>query len=117
MKLRILALILLLSVAIAGAMAHGDKKHVMGTVSKVGADSVTVKQADAKEVEVKIVTTTVFVWHGKEADQPASLRDILVGDSVVIHATPKGDTLEAAEVRFSHAAAVAAPAAARKPKS
>jgi hypothetical protein len=35
------------------------------------------------------------------ADKPAALSDLAVGENVVIHATPKGDDLEADEVRFS----------------
>jgi hypothetical protein len=35
------------------------------------------------------------------ADKPASLSDLAVGENVVIHATPKGNDLEADEVRFS----------------
>jgi hypothetical protein len=46
-------------------------------------------------------------------DKPATLSDLAVGDRVVIHATPKGEILEAAEVRFSAAAATAT----SKPKS
>jgi hypothetical protein len=117
MRLRFFAILGLLCVVAIGAFAHGDKKHVTGVVEKIGTDSVTVKSADAKSVEVKVVASTVFILRVNAADKPAALGDLLVGDHVVIHATPKGDTLEAAEVRFSHAAAVAAPVAAGKPKS
>jgi hypothetical protein len=123
MKLRFAAF--LLSVAMIGcaAFAHGDKKHVSGTVEKITADSVFVKTADGKSVEVKLVSSTLYVLHvvnrsgtpsTATADKPAKLSDLAVGDRVLIHATPKGDTLEAAEVRFS---APTAAAAAGKPKA
>jgi hypothetical protein len=97
-------------------MAHGDKKHVVGTVEKVSADSVSVKIADGTSVEVKIVATTTFVLRSGSVDKPAKAADLAVGDRVVIHATPKGETLEADEVRFS-APASAATGAAPKPKA
>ena len=53
---------------------------------------------------------------GEVAAVGSEVRDLVVGDRVVIHATPKGDTLEAAEVRFS-APGTAAAGAASKPKS
>ena len=80
------------------AFAHGDKKHVMGTLEKINADSVVVKQADGKSVEVKLVSGTMYVSRDGKA---AQLSDLAVGDRVVIHATPTGDTLSADEVKFS----------------
>jgi hypothetical protein len=123
MKRHIAAFLLSLALVASAALAHGDKKHVSGTVEKITADSVFVKTAEGKSVEVKLVASTVYVRHiaGAAApandatqDKPAKLSDLAVGDRVLIHATPKGDTLEAAEVRFS---APAAAAAASKPQS
>lgn len=124
MKLRLGAFFLGIAVICGAAFAHGDKKHVSGTVQKITADSVFVKTADGTAVEVKLVSSTVYVLHvaspaGAHADanpdKPAKFSDLAVGDRVLIHATPKGDTLEAAEVRFS--APGAAAAATSKPKS
>lgn len=112
MKLRSLAVLLAIGLIAGSALAHGDKKHVVGTVEKTSADSVTVKTADGKSVEVKLVVTTTFLLRSGNADKPAKLSDLAVGDRVVIHATAKGDTLEAAEVKFSAPAA----AATSKPK-
>lgn len=116
MRLRILGLLLSLALLASGILAHGDKKHVVGTVDKVSADSVTVKIADGSLVEVKLVTATTFILRSGNVDKPAKASDLVVGDRVVIHATPKGETLEAAEVRFS-SPATAATGAAPKPKS
>jgi hypothetical protein len=81
--------------------AHGDKKHVIGTIEKLNSGSVTVKTRDGKSVQVKLVPSTVYVARVATADKPAALADLAVGENVVIHATPKGDDLEADEVRFS----------------
>lgn len=122
MKLRVAAFLLPLALVASAALAHGDKKHINGTVEKITADSVFVKTADGKSVEVKLVTSTVYVLRvvGPSAtpsdgsqDKPAKLSDLAVGDRVLVHATPKGDTLEAAEITFSAPSV----AAASKPKS
>jgi len=113
MKLRSFAVILSLAILAAAALAHGDKKHVTGTVEKTSADSITVKTADGKSVEVKVVAATTYLLRSGNVDKPAKFSDVAVGDRVVIHATPKGETLESAEVRFSAPAV----AAASKPKS
>jgi hypothetical protein len=121
MKVRFAAFLLSLAAVCGAAFAHGDLKHVSGTVEKITASSIFVKTADGKSVEVKIVLSTVYVFHvasqsgtpsDASQDKPAKLADLAVGDRVLIHAKPNGDTLEAAEVKFSLPAA-----AAGKPKS
>jgi len=92
-----LALVLIVTVA----MAHGDKKHVIGTLEKINADSVVVKTADGKSVEVKLVPSTMYVSRVGNEDKSAQLSDLEVGIRVVIHATPNGEALEANEVKFS----------------
>lgn len=113
----------LLSVALALAFvasalpAHGNKVHVMGTVEKIGGDSLSVKGKDGKSVEVKLVASTVYLRRSNNEDKPAKLSDLAVGDLVVIHATPKENTLEADEVKFSIPASKTDAAAPSKPKS
>ena len=114
MKLRSLAVLLSFGLLAVASLAHGDFKHVIGTVEKTSADSVTVKTAAGTSVEVKLLATTTFVMRSAGVDKPAKFSDLAVGDRVVIHARLKGDTLEAAEVRFS---APAPAAAASAPKS
>lgn len=92
--------ILMLLLAVL-AFGHGDKVHVLGTVTKVSASSITVTAADGKSTEVKLVASTVYILHNVNADQPAKAGDVRVGDLVVIHATPKNEVLEANEVKFS----------------
>ena len=83
------------------AFAHGDKKHVTGTLEKISGDSVVVKTAAGKSVEVKLVASTMYVSRIGNEDKPAKVSDLAVGDRVVIHAMPKGETLEANEIKFS----------------
>jgi len=111
---RLYALLAIAALMASVALAHGDKKHVVGTLEKINTDSVVVKTAAGKSVEVKLVATTMYVSHAGNEDKPAKLADLAIGDRVVIHATPKGETLEANEVKFS---APAADASAVKPKS
>ena len=110
MKVKWITLALALVFSAGATLAHGNKVHVRGKVEKVGGDSLQVKTPDGKSVEVKLVASTVYIQHmavkpGEPADanddRPAKLADVAVGDAVVIHATPKGGTLEADEVKFS----------------
>jgi hypothetical protein len=118
MKFRFPPFLALIVLTAAGAFGHGDKKHVVGTLEKINADSVVVKTADGKSVEVKLAAATAYVSRINNADKPAKVSDLAVGDRVVIHATPRGETLEADEIKFSPASAAhtAAPAA-KKPSS
>jgi hypothetical protein len=113
-KTKMYALLVIIGLAASVTLAHGDKKHIVGTVEKVGADSVLVKTAAGKSVEVKLIGSTVFVSRVGNEDRPAKQADLAVGDRVVIHATPRGETLEANEVRFS---APSSSAATAKPRS
>jgi hypothetical protein len=95
-------------------LAHGDKKHIVGTLEKVNPDSVVVKTAAGKSVEVKLLASTMYVSRVGNEDKSARVSDLAVGDRVVIHATPKGETLEATEIRFS---APSSSASTAKPRS
>ena len=106
MKLRLSLLGLVFAVVVGTAFAHGNKVHVKGTVEKIGADSVAVKTADGKTVEVKFAATTIFLSRSNNEDKPAKASDLAAGDLVVIHATPKDKILEADEIKFSVPAAV-----------
>jgi len=77
-------------------LAHGNEKHVLGTVTKITESEITVETPAKEIVTVKIVTESKFVKGGVEA----ALKDLKVGDRVAIHAKLVGSTLEAQEVRF-----------------
>jgi hypothetical protein len=118
MKLRLGSLALLMALVSSIAFAHGTKVHVRGTVEKIGADSVVVKTPDGKSVEVKIAASTVFLSRYNNEDKPAKASDLAPGDLVVIHASPKDNTLEADEIKFSVPTATKPAASApAKPKS
>jgi hypothetical protein len=115
MKRKFFTLFLTVAFVAVAASAHGDKKHVIGTIEKINSGSVTVKTRDGKSVEVKLVASTAYVARVAATDKPAALSDLAVGENVVIHATPKGDQLEAEEVRFSAAGATRSPAPKAQP--
>ena len=113
-KSRVYAFLAVAALLGSATLAHGDKKHVVGTLEKVTADSIVVKTAAGKSVEVKLISSTTFTSRVGNEDKPARAADLAVGDRVVIHATPKGETLEANEVKFS---APASSAATSKPRT
>lgn len=98
MKFRGILLTVILAVATTTALAHGDQKHVVGTVEKISVDAVVVKTGDGKSVEVKLLSKTIYMQKDGKSAQSS---DLTVGDRVVIHATPHGDALEANEVKFA----------------
>jgi hypothetical protein len=102
---RILALFAILSFATV-ALAHGTDKHVVGTVTKITESEITVETQTKDLQVVKIAADTEFVKSGANA----TIKDLKVGDRVVIHAKPVGSDLIAHEVRFGKSApATAAP--------
>jgi hypothetical protein len=82
------------------AFAHGSQKHVMGHVTAVAANSITVETTSHETQSIQITSQTKFVKGGK----PASASELKVGDRVVVHAKPAGAKLEATEVMFANAA-------------
>lgn len=116
MKLRVPAFAVLFALMATSTFAHGNKKHIMGTLEKISADSVVVKLSDGKSVEVKLVSATAYVLRVGQEDKPAKASDLTVGARVAIHATPKGDTLEADEIKFAKPGAAAATPAFAKTK-
>jgi hypothetical protein len=93
---KIFSIALLLIVFASVAVAHGTDKHVMGVVTKITDSEITVESTDKQTTVVKIAATTEFVKSGVAA----ALKDLKVGDRVVIHAAPVGADLVAHEVRF-----------------
>ena len=116
MRMRWVSILLLLALGANSVFAHGNQVHVVGTVEKTGSDAIVVKTKEGKSVEVRVAASTVYVARINNQDKPAKLADLVAGDFVVIHATPKNNGLEADQVRFSHAVAPKAVAAAA-PKS
>src|SRR5712691_6004885 len=93
---RTLAVGSLLFVMSVMALAHGKEKHVMGTVTSISDSSITVETTGKKSVTVDVSDKTKF----EKSGSPATLKDLKVGDKVVVHADISGDKLVANEVHF-----------------
>jgi hypothetical protein len=93
---RIVAVVTLLFMLSLVAAAHGNQKHVMGKVTSISDSSITVETTAQRSVTVEVSDKTKFEKNGAAA----SLKDLKVGDKVVIHAGVSGTKLVANEVRF-----------------
>jgi hypothetical protein len=79
--LKKITLCLITFVLLAGlAVAHGDP--IMGTVTAVAADTVTIKDKDNKSVVIMLDKTTTYLLDSK----PGKKTDLKVGVRVVIDA-------------------------------
>jgi hypothetical protein len=78
------------------ALAHGKEKHVMGMVTNISDTSITVESTAKKSVMVEVSDKTKF----EKSGATATLKDLKIGDKVVIHAAVSGDKLVANEVHF-----------------
>jgi hypothetical protein len=84
-------------VVTAGALfAHGNDQHVMGKVIAMTDSSITVQTKAKDPITVYIMAETKY----EKSETAASMKDLKVGDRVVIHAEKMGDKLMANEVRF-----------------
>ena len=93
---RTIAVVALLFALSVMALAHGKEKHVMGTVTSISDTSITVQTKDKKSVAVDVSDNTKF----EKSGSAATVKDLKVGDKVVIHAVVSGDKLVANEVHF-----------------
>ncbi len=75
-----------------------NAQNVAGTVKAISADSVLLEtiDRDRKVVAVTLLPSTKFITDGTET----SVKDLKVGDRVVINAKPDGDKLDAVQVVF-----------------
>ena len=64
------------------AFAHGGFEHVMGTVAAIADTSITVTTVKHTPVTVLIEPATIYTFN----DAKASLKDLRVGERVVINA-------------------------------
>jgi hypothetical protein len=93
---RIVAVVTLLFALSLMALAHGNEKHVMGKVTGISDSSITVETTAKKSVTVEVSDKTKF----EKSGAAATLKDLKIGDKVVIHADVSGGKLVANEVRF-----------------
>jgi hypothetical protein len=83
------------------AFAHGGMEHVLGTVTAVTENTLTVKTRDGAVKTVGFDGETKFM----KGDAAATIKDVQVGSRVVIHAHKNDNALHAAEVRIGADAA------------
>ncbi len=86
------------------AAAHGGMDHVMGTVSELTTHSISVKATDGTVKVVEFDQDTKFL----KGDASVTIKDVHVGDRVVIHAHKHDNDLHAAEVKIGTMAKAAA---------
>ena len=96
-KLTLILICVLLSTL---AFAHGGMEHVMGTVSAVTDHSLTVKTTAGDSKTVVFDASTHFL----KGEAAATVKDLHVGDRVVIHAHKRDNSLHAAEVKIGASA-------------
>ena len=93
---RTIAVVTLLFAISSMALAHGKEKHVMGTVTNISENSITVETPDKKSISVEVTDKTKF----EKSGSPATIKDLKVGDKVVVHADVSDNKLVANEVQF-----------------
>jgi ribosomal protein S1 len=101
MKRTLLAIFATFILAGGVAFAHGDAEHVRGTVTNITDTAITV-QVSAKQTRTITINAKTMVMKG---DAHLSLKDVKVGDRVVLDVDKKNSV--ATEVKL----ATAAPAA------
>src|ERR1700736_1832546 len=97
-KLRVMLLSCVLLFAMT-SFAHEGNEHIMGTVTAISTNSITVLSSakEAKTTTVSVVPSTMFM----KSAAHASLKDLKVGDRVVVDAKENKDNkLEAVSVTF-----------------
>ncbi len=96
MMKRLLLLILSFGLFAGAAYAHNGMVHVMGTVIAMTDTSISVKARNEKVQTVALTSGTKYL----RGETSVTLKDIKVGEHIVIHATGKPDHLVAAEVKL-----------------
>ena len=96
MKKQALMTAVFLGLAAVPVLAHGGGPHLKGTVSAIGPDQITVKDADNHEWQAKITPETRFI----RSKAVGNRDDLHQGDRVMVHTRKQGVGLEAVEVRY-----------------
>ena len=93
---RMILLVAIVVLAAGTAFAHGKEQHIMGKVTTMTDSSITLQTKAKDPVTIYTMAETKYDKGGAAA----SMKDLKVGDRVVIHAEKIGDKLMANEVRF-----------------
>lgn len=92
---RLVVFLLAFSVFAGVAYAHNGMEHIMGTITSMTDTTITVKTTAGKSQIVVLAAATKYL----KGDAASTLKEIKVGDHVVIHASKKGTDLIAVEVK------------------
>ncbi len=95
MKARVLVLIACILFVAAAAVAH-DGPHILGLVTEVTEDSVSVEQRDKYVATVAILAATKFT----KGNVAATLADVKVGDRIAISGREVNGEVVADTIRF-----------------
>ena len=99
MRRTLLAIMVAFVLAGGVAFAHGNAEHVRGTVTSVSDTAITV-QVSAKQARTVTINAKTMVMRG---DTHLSVKDVQVGDRVVLDVDKK--TSIASEVKLATASA------------
>jgi hypothetical protein len=103
MKITFLALLSLVVMPLAAAAHPNHARKVLGTVSAITAERLTLKDAKGKETAIVLTKDTKVV----RAKQPADMKDVAVGARVVVTAAPQKEQLVAQQVDITRVKAAA----------
>jgi hypothetical protein len=109
---KLIACVFALTLAATLVLAHGNATHLMGTVTAVGKDTVTIQNNDGKPLVVSLEKTTKYF----KSKKPATIDEMKIGSRVVIDAemNQKTKMYSAEEIQIG-AANAGAPAQAASP--
>lgn len=93
---RMILLVAIVVLAAGAAFAQRKEQHIMGTVTAMTDSSITVETTAKGTVTFYTMPETKY----EKSGAAASMKDLKVGDRVVIHAAKMGDKLMANKVRF-----------------
>ena len=93
---RMILSVAMVVLAAGTAFAHGKEQHIMGKVTAMTDTSISVQAKAKNPVTVYTMPETKYAKGGAAA----SMKDLKVGDRVVIHAEKMGDKLMANELHF-----------------
>lgn len=88
--------ILLITALAAMAFAHGGGEHIKGKVTAIGENSITIETPAKESKTVGFDATTKF----EKSGAAATVKDLKVGDRVVVDIHEMGGKLHATVVRF-----------------
>lgn len=79
------------------AFAHGERPHVMGTVTTLDAQRLVIRTGEGKTLSILLTKGTKY----RNGEASTTGADLKIGDRVVVDATGEGDMLTASEIRFA----------------